>query len=127
MAALAGEVVLSLRDNESFIEHENGRRKLLRNLQEESETSIRKSTNERCLNNEGMSQNINIITTHTSRGKRKTWSKQMNSDIIKCYFKSMTLHENDHLSNLYTYWNDIYPNTLFTKQRIHMRPKESNI
>lgn len=50
--------------------------------------------------------------------QRTRWTKQMNIDIVRCYFVAVKETPNTHRKGMYDIWKASYNNTTFTEQRI---------
>ena len=50
--------------------------------------------------------------------QRTRWTKQMNKDIVRCYFVAVKETPNTHRKGMYNLWKTSYNNTTFTEQRI---------
>ena len=61
----------------------------------------------------------NVNNSNNNRGQRMKWTKQLNTDIIRCYFNTILRIPNQpYRRHLHTLWTTLHSEKLLTEQRI---------
>ncbi|CAI9719379.1 Calcium-dependent kinase 4 [Octopus vulgaris] len=56
--------------------------------------------------------------------QRMRWTKEMNLEIVHCYFKAIISSSTSYRQSMHRYWKQLYPDTTFTEQRIADQKKQ---
>lgn len=56
--------------------------------------------------------------------QRIRWTKEMNLDIVHCFFKAITNSSTSYRRSMHRYWKQLYPDTTFSEQRIADQKKQ---
>ena len=73
----------------------------------------------------------NVNNSNNNRGRRMKWTKQLNIDIVLCYFNTiLRIPDQPYRRDFHTRWKTLHPGNPLTEQRIcdqrRMKMKKAN-
>ena len=81
---------------------------------------VKHDTNEVEISPSSLENSIEEVQTRekTKPKQRQRWTKEMNSDLIRCYFEAVYYNTNSYRKEMHALWNKRYPNFFFSEQRL---------